>query len=200
MPNSSSSTTNFPWLSPCLLVRALLPLLFITCNCFTYTAKERTWTYSKHISCDRYPARLLARRKNVQKTHVTWSLSTVVTSPRTRKTQFPLFLRNLATDYLPVICLRGNFFTNTLASNGCTCNIMFFISYLDISCCNQCFYSFPKKGFWTARGQIRPRPQCLLFWMSKYRKNASIFHSWIFLEWLVKRPILNIILRHICHH
>jgi hypothetical protein len=31
-------------------------------------------------------------------------------------------LRNLAKDYLPRICLRGNWFTNPLPSNGCTCN------------------------------------------------------------------------------
>jgi hypothetical protein len=43
-------------------------------------------------------------------------------SPRTRKTQLPLLLRNLATDCLLRICLRGNLFTNTLPSNGCICN------------------------------------------------------------------------------
>jgi hypothetical protein len=45
-PTSSSSTTNFPCLSPCLLVRVLLPLIFVTCNWFTYIAEERTWTFS----------------------------------------------------------------------------------------------------------------------------------------------------------
>jgi hypothetical protein len=29
---------------------------------------------------------------------------------------------NLATDCLPRICLRGNFFTTPLPSNRCTCN------------------------------------------------------------------------------
>jgi hypothetical protein len=153
-----------------LLVRVPLPQIFVICNCFTYTciAEEWTWTYSKHISRDRYPASLLARRSDLQKIHVTSSLSTVVTSPRTRKTQtyskhisrdrypasllarpsdlqkvhvtsslstvvtspqtrktqIPLLLHNLATDCSPKICIRGNLFTNTLPSNGCTCNVI----------------------------------------------------------------------------
>jgi hypothetical protein len=37
-------------------------------------------------------------------------------------TDLPLFLRNLATDCLPRICLRGNLFTKPLPSNGCICN------------------------------------------------------------------------------
>jgi hypothetical protein len=37
-------------------------VLLVTCNCFTYIAEERTWTYIKHISRDRYPGSLLARR------------------------------------------------------------------------------------------------------------------------------------------
>jgi hypothetical protein len=101
-PTSSSSTTNFAWLSPCLLVRVLLPLLFAICSCVAYIAEERTWTYSKHLSRDRYPANTLARRSHLHKTHVTWSLSTVMTSSRTRKT-----FRNLVTECLPKICLRG---------------------------------------------------------------------------------------------
>jgi hypothetical protein len=32
-----------------------------------YIAAERTWTYSKYISCDRYPARLLVRLSGLQK-------------------------------------------------------------------------------------------------------------------------------------
>jgi hypothetical protein len=36
-------------------------------------------------------------------------------------TDIPLLLRNLATDCLPRICLRGNLFTNTLAGNALTC-------------------------------------------------------------------------------
>jgi hypothetical protein len=35
-----------------------------------YTAAEWTWTYSKHISCDRYPASLLACRLDLQKTQL----------------------------------------------------------------------------------------------------------------------------------
>jgi hypothetical protein len=35
-----------------------------------YIAAERTWTYSKHISHDRYPASLLARRSDLQKTQL----------------------------------------------------------------------------------------------------------------------------------
>jgi hypothetical protein len=66
--SSSSSTTSFSWLSPCLLVRVLLRLLFVTCKSFTFISEERTWTYSKYISCDRYPASLLARRSDLQKT------------------------------------------------------------------------------------------------------------------------------------
>jgi hypothetical protein len=104
---------------PCLLLRLLLPLLFVTCNCFTYVAEERTWTYSKYISRDRYPDNLLARRSDYRK-HVTWSLPTALL--RTRKTQLPLLFRDLATDCLPRICLRGNLFTNMLPGNGCTCN------------------------------------------------------------------------------
>jgi hypothetical protein len=34
----------------------------------TYIAAERTWTYSKQISRDRYPASLLARRSDLEKT------------------------------------------------------------------------------------------------------------------------------------
>jgi hypothetical protein len=104
--SNSSSTTNFPCLSPCLLFRVLLPPLFVTCNCFSYIAEGRTWAYSKHVSRDHYPGSLLARRSDLQKIHVTWSLSTVVTSLRTRKTQPPLLLRNLATDCLPRISSR----------------------------------------------------------------------------------------------
>jgi hypothetical protein len=59
------------WLSPYLLV-SVLPLLFVTCNCFTYVAERRTCTYSKYISRDRYPASLLVRRWDLQKTHITW--------------------------------------------------------------------------------------------------------------------------------
>jgi hypothetical protein len=67
--SSSSSTTNFPWLARCLLICVLLPLLFVTCSCFTYIAEERTWTYSKHISHDRYPASLQAHLSDLEKTH-----------------------------------------------------------------------------------------------------------------------------------
>jgi hypothetical protein len=113
---------NFPCLSLCLTVSVHLSLLLVICNRFTYIAEERTRTCNKHITRDRYPVSLLARRSDLQKTHVTWSLSTVVTSLRTRKTQLPLLLRGLATNYLRRICLRGNLFTNTLPRNGCTCN------------------------------------------------------------------------------
>jgi hypothetical protein len=65
--------------------------------------------------------------------HVTWSLSTVVMSPRTRKTQLPLLLRNLATDILPRICIRGTLFTNSLPSNGCTCNNILHILHFIIA-------------------------------------------------------------------
>jgi hypothetical protein len=88
--------------------RDWVELLFVTCNCFIYIAEKQTRTYSKHISRDRYPAILLARLSDLHKTQVTWSLSTVVTPPRTRKTQLPLLLRDLATD--------------CLSSNGYTCN------------------------------------------------------------------------------
>jgi hypothetical protein len=38
------------------------------CFCrYCYIAAERTWTYSKRISRDRYPAYLLARRSDLQK-------------------------------------------------------------------------------------------------------------------------------------
>jgi hypothetical protein len=39
-----------------------------------------------------HPASLLARWSDLQKTYVTWSVPTVLTSPRTRKTQLPLLL------------------------------------------------------------------------------------------------------------
>jgi hypothetical protein len=48
----------------------------VTSNCLerilslTYTVAERIWTYSKHISRDRYPASLLAHRSDVQKTQL----------------------------------------------------------------------------------------------------------------------------------
>jgi hypothetical protein len=41
-----------------------------------------------------------------------------------QKTQPHILLRNLATDCLLRICLRGNLFTNTLPSNTRTCNNM----------------------------------------------------------------------------
>jgi hypothetical protein len=106
------------WLSPTQYCYIIVYLSF------TYIAEERTWTYSKRIWRDLYPASLLARRWDLQKTHVTWSLSTVVTSPRIRKTQLPLLLRDLTTHCLQRIYLPGNLFTNTLPSNGCTCNSM----------------------------------------------------------------------------
>jgi hypothetical protein len=34
------------------------------------TAAEQTWTYSKHISCDHYPASLLAHQCDLQKTQI----------------------------------------------------------------------------------------------------------------------------------
>jgi hypothetical protein len=40
------------------------------------------------------------------------------------ETQPSLLLRNLGTDCLSRICFRGNSFTNTLPSNGRTCNIV----------------------------------------------------------------------------
>jgi hypothetical protein len=65
----------------------------LTAHGSRYKAAERTWIYSKHLSRDRYPASFLARRSDIQKPHVTWSLCTGVTSPRTWKTQLPLLLR-----------------------------------------------------------------------------------------------------------
>jgi hypothetical protein len=55
LTSGSSPIKSFPWLSPCLLLRVLLPLLLVTCNYFTYTAEERTWAYRKHISRDDHP-------------------------------------------------------------------------------------------------------------------------------------------------
>jgi hypothetical protein len=61
-----------------LLVYVLLPLLLLlTRNCperilwLTYVAAEWTWTYSKHILHDRYPASLLACHLDLQKTQLT---------------------------------------------------------------------------------------------------------------------------------
>jgi hypothetical protein len=42
----------------------------LTAHGSCYIAAERTWTYSKHISRDRYPASLLARRSDLQKTQL----------------------------------------------------------------------------------------------------------------------------------
>jgi hypothetical protein len=111
--SSSSSTMNFPWISPCLLVHVLLLLLIITCNCFTYIAEERTWAYSKHISHDRYPATLMMCRSILQ------------------KTLLPLLLCDLAIGCLPRICLCKNLFTNTLPSNGCTCKSIYWVWLLN---------------------------------------------------------------------
>jgi hypothetical protein len=56
--------------------------------------------HRKHTSCDHYPhlSRHLGHGKRAS------------------------MLRNLATDCLPRICLREQLFTNTLPSDGCTCN------------------------------------------------------------------------------
>jgi hypothetical protein len=42
----------------------------LTAHGYRYIAAERTWTYSKHILRDRYPASLLARRLDLQKTQL----------------------------------------------------------------------------------------------------------------------------------
>jgi hypothetical protein len=56
----------------CLLACVLLPLLLlvIALNEFCYIAAERTWTYSKHISLDRYPGSPMAGRSDQQKTQL----------------------------------------------------------------------------------------------------------------------------------
>jgi hypothetical protein len=56
-----------------------------------------------------------------------------VTSPRTRKTQPPLLLRNPASDCLPKICLRGNLLNNMLPSNECICNNIHHTKQMEIS-------------------------------------------------------------------
>jgi hypothetical protein len=113
-PTSSSSS--------CLLVRVILPLLFVTSNCFTYIAEERTRAYSKHISRNCYPASLLALRSDLQKSHVTWSLSTVVTSSWTRKTQLPLLLRarisGVTYRWRPSVVANWNMFTELWPGNA----------------------------------------------------------------------------------
>jgi hypothetical protein len=55
--------------SPVLLVPSRSEL---TAHSSRYITGERTWTYSysKHISRDRYPASLLARRSDLQKTQI----------------------------------------------------------------------------------------------------------------------------------
>jgi hypothetical protein len=74
--NSSSITVAISyWELTCLLVHMLLPLLpFVTHNSLmnyvTYIATEQPWTYSKNISCDRYPDSLLARWLDLQKTQL----------------------------------------------------------------------------------------------------------------------------------
>jgi hypothetical protein len=111
-PTSSSSTTNFPWLSPCLLVRVLLPILLVACNRFAYIAEERIWTLSKHISRDRYPASLLARQSDIQKIcHVIIIRCCDVTADTDKTTSSivawtsnGLFTKNLSS-CLPTLCL-----------------------------------------------------------------------------------------------
>jgi hypothetical protein len=73
----------------------------LTAHASRYIAGERTWTHSKHISRDRYPVSPLARRSDLQKHS---------------------FLYCCVTQQRTVYCLPGNLFTNTLPSNGCTCN------------------------------------------------------------------------------
>jgi hypothetical protein len=89
-------------LVPVHSVRVLPPLLSSLEILLTYTSEERTCIAGN--TC-----------------HVITTYS-CVTSPRTRKTQLPLLLRNLATDCLPRVCLRGNSFTNSLPCKGCTYN------------------------------------------------------------------------------
>jgi hypothetical protein len=67
--HSGTSELNFFW-THCSSLR-------LTCNSpwtnsvtVIYTAAERTWTHSKHILCYRYPASLLARHLNLQKTQL----------------------------------------------------------------------------------------------------------------------------------
>jgi hypothetical protein len=102
----------------------------LACNSFAFISEERTWTCSKHV---------------------TWSLSTVVTSSRTRKTQLTLLLRNLATDSVPRICLGGTCLpTRCLAVGG---NVTV-LKYLHITSALSLFYliskmSFPLHGVFT---------------------------------------------------
>jgi hypothetical protein len=160
----SLSRARVPWISRLYFTVSVLILPFssppttrrVTVEVFD-PAEEQTFIYSKHISRDHYPASILARQSDLQKTHQ-WSLSTVVMSPRTRKTQLPLLLRNLATDCLPRISLRGNLFTNPLPSNRCTCNnmlycvvlslqLMYYLRFIDVfvpffcvvCSCSECF-------------------------------------------------------------
>jgi hypothetical protein len=69
-----------------------------------------------------------------------------------------VLLRNLATDYLPRICLRGNLFTKTLPSNGCTCNNILFSQNPDWPCdqpnliSNGCCGLYPPEVEWPGRG------------------------------------------------
>jgi hypothetical protein len=79
----------------CLIIWTVVSLTtakFKSLMSLSYIAAEWTWTYSKHISRDRYAANLLARRSDLQKKGHVVSIHCCVTSPRRRKTQFPLLL------------------------------------------------------------------------------------------------------------
>jgi hypothetical protein len=67
-----SPAQSFSVPSPVGLVAIFYCLIFETERILslTYIAAERIWTYSKHISRDRYPASLLACRSDLQKTQI----------------------------------------------------------------------------------------------------------------------------------
>jgi hypothetical protein len=54
----------------CLLATTHSKLPWTNSDTLTYIAVEWTWTYSKHVSRDCYPAHLLARQSDLQKTQI----------------------------------------------------------------------------------------------------------------------------------
>jgi hypothetical protein len=50
-----------------------------------------------------------------------------------------LLLRNLVTDCLPIICLRGNLLTNALLVNGLTCHSIHTVNKRDVTKSSACY-------------------------------------------------------------
>jgi hypothetical protein len=126
-PTSNSSSTNFPWLSP------TENWLTRSSDCLQDNSSART--HGKHrvlfvkdaylqlrcVAVDVVLFRAFAWRRPHRKhsfPYIVVTFSTGVFTGSRIKTAILLLLRNLATDFLPRICLRGNLFTNPLPGNN----------------------------------------------------------------------------------